>query len=335
MKRSLIHSTLFSILALVLFSACSTKEVYKPKLVGNDWKKYEHSKFTITDTSSNVALLENREVLTNNGVVDVDINSSYRLISQSDDWIISASIDGNVSLVSTKDTSVRKTIDLKKTIAGASVQGNELAVIFADNEIALYDLQSKAILFKEQGSKYIAADSRIINPHFMKGLVLFSTLDGKVIFINDAKKKRLRTSIVSSANYFNNVISLNVMDNKIIATTGYTILAIAEKELRAKYEIRNIVYGKKDISIATKQGEVITLTPDLQVIFKIKFPFAHFYGMISDGDKLYILEKEGYMIVIDKKTFEYSVHKVDFDSDGFIFTSDKKFFINDIIISVE
>jgi len=319
----------------VLFSACSTKEVYKPKLLGNDWNKYKQSKFMITDTASNVALLEDTEVLTTEGVVDVDINSSYRLISHSDDWIISAKIDGNVSLVSTKDTSVIKTIDLKKTVAGASVQGNELAVLFADNEIALYDLNTKAILFKEQGGKYVVADSRIVNPYFMKGLVLFATLDGKVIFVNEAKKKRLRTVIVSSEDHFNNVISLAVVQNKIIAATSYTILSIANKELRAKYEIRNIVHDENTLYIATKQGEIISLTPDLQVISKIKFPFAHFYGMISDGDKLYILEKEGYMIVVDKKSFDYTVHEVDFDSDGFIFTAGKKFFINDMTISVE
>ncbi len=335
MKRFSINATLFSILAVVLFSACSTKEVYKPKLLGNDWNKYKQSKFMITDTASNVALLEDTEVLTTEGVVDVDINSSYRLISHSDDWIISAKIDGNVSLVSTKDTSVIKTIDLKKTVAGASVQGNELAVLFADNEIALYDLNTKAILFKEQGGKYVAADSRIVNPYFMKGLVLFATLDGKVIFVNEAKKKRLRTVIVSSEDHFNNVISLAVVQNKIIAATSYTILSIANKELRAKYEIRNIVHDENTLYIATKQGEIISLTPDLQVISKIKFPFAHFYGMISDGDKLYILEKEGYMIVVDKKSFDYTVHEVDFDSDGFIFTAGKKFFINDMTISVE
>ena len=335
MKRFSINSTLFTILIVTLFSACSTKEVYKPKLVGSDWNKYEQSKFMITDTASNVALLEDTKVLTPKGIVDVDINSSYRLISQSDDWIISANIDGNVSLISSKDTTVKKSIDLKKTVAGASVQGSELAVLFADNEIALYDLNTKAILFKEQGGKYLATDSRIVNPYFMHGLVLFATLDGKVIFVNDAQKKRLRTVIVSSEDDFNNIISLKMVANRIIAATSYKLLSIAKKEVRAKYEIRNIVYDKKEIYIATKQGEVIALTPSLQVVSKVKFPFAHFYGMLSDGDKLYILEKEGYMIVVDKKSFDYSVHEVAFDSDGFIFTAGKKFFINDMTISVE
>ena len=328
-------SLLVAALLVVIFSACSTKEVFEPPVVQDDWAHYNSSDFLITDTSSNVAQLEDTRVLTDTGIVDIDINTTYRLISLSDDWVISASIDGNVSLVSVKDTSTVKTLDLKKSIAGASVEGNELAVLFTDNEIALYDIDSGNILFKEQGSKAIANDSRIVNPYFMRGLVLFGTLDGKVIFVDLAKKKRLRTVIVSSEENFNNVISLNVVDNKIIAATSYKILSIAKKEVRVKYEIRNIVYDDNMIYIATKQGNIISLTPDLQVVSKIKFPFAHFYGMLSDGDKLYILEKEGYMIVVDKKTFDYTIHEVDFDSEGFIFTGDKKFFIDDMTISVE
>jgi len=72
---------------------------------------------------------------------------------------------------------------------------------------------------------------------------------------------------------------------------------------------------------------VISLTPTLQVESKIKFPFAHFLGMISDGDKLYILEKEGYMIVVNKKTFKYSIHEVDLD-DGLVFVGKKAFFVD-------
>nr|WP_275757730.1 hypothetical protein [Sulfurimonas sp. SAG-AH-194-C21] len=311
-----------------MFSACSSKKVYEPITLGDDWKAYEESKHTIIDTSSNVALLEDRTVLTHDGLVNVKIKNDDRLISQSDGWIISASVDGNLSLTSQNDTTVVKHLNLKKSIAGASVSGNDLAITFADNEIALYDIETKSILFKEQGGKFIAADSRIVNPFFMRGLVLFPTLDGKVVFVNNVKKKRLRTVIVSSEDNFNNVIAFDLVENKIIAATSYKILSMAKKEVRVKYEIRSIVYDEDKIFIATKQGKVISLTPDLQVESKIKFPFAHFYAMVSNGDKLYVLEKEGYLIVLDKKTFDYTVHEVDFD-DGFVFTSKKSFFVND------
>jgi len=313
---------------VVFFSACSTKEVFEPLSVDEDWSKYKDSEFDIIDTSSNVALLEDRQVLSRDGIYDVNVSTTDRVISQSGGWIITSSIEGNLNLISQDDKDSVEKFELKKSVASASVEGNTLAVLFADNEIALYDISSKKVLFKEQGGKYIATNSQIVNPYFMRGLVLFATLDGKVVFVNKAKNKRLRTVIVSSEDNFNNVISLNVIDNKIIAATSYKILSMAKKEIRVKYEIRDIVYDERDLYIATKQGEIIALTPDLQLVSKVKFPFAHFYGMVLDGDKLYILEKEGYLIVLDKKSFEYTVHEVDFD-DGYIFTSKDTFFIND------
>lgn len=319
---------LLSTLIVLLFSACSTKEVFEPKQLAHDWDMYEDSDETILDTSSNIALLEENKVLTKEGVIELSVAAEDRLISKSDGWIISATIDGKVTLVSQDDTTMIKEIDLKKTVAGASVEGNTLAILFADNEIALYDMQNESYLFKEQGGKFLAVDSRVVNPFFMRGLALFATLDGKVIFVNTQKNKRLRTVIVSSEDNFNNVISLDLVDNKIIAATSYKILSMAKKEIRVKYEIRDILLDEDTIFIATKQGEVISLTPELQVNSKVKFPFAHFYAMTSDDDKLYILEKEGYMIVIDKITFDYTVHEVDFDG-GFVFVADKTFYVDD------
>jgi hypothetical protein len=325
----------FILLPLVfLFSACSTKQVFEPKKLGSDWEKYEDEKKDIIDTSSNVALLENLQVLTKEGIIDADINASNRLISLSDGWVISASIDGNLYLTSKEDKTLVKKLVLEKTIAGASVKDDEVAVLFADNEIALYSLESKKLLFKEAGAKFIASDSRIVNPHFMKGLVLFATLDGKIVIVNSELKKRLRTIIVSSEDNFNNIISLNILKNKIIAATGHKILSLAQEEIREKYEIRNIAYDETNIFITTKQGEVLSLTSDLQVVLKEKFPFAHFYGVVSNGDKIYVLEKEGYMIILDKNSFEYTVHEVDFD-DGFIFTTDKDFYIDNKKILTE
>ena len=360
MKKYLFFVPLF----VLVFSACSTKEVYEPLKLNTPWNKFETTKSTIIDTSLNAALLEDRTVLTKDGNFDIKISEKNRVISASDGWIISASIDGNLTLTSQIDTALIKNIDLKKTVAAASVDGDELAVVFADNEIAIYDINSQVALFKEQGSKYIATDSRIVNPFFMKGLVLFSTLDGKVIIVNAELKKRLRTIIVSSEDNFNNIISIDLIENKIIAATSYEVLAMAKKELRTKYEIRNILFDDSTIYIATKQGEILSLSSNLEVISKIKFPFAHFYGMISKNGKLFILEKEGYMIVVDESTFDYTVHEFTLETltkytnskeynafiennnfspssitlsldDAYIFTTDKEFYINDKKILVE
>ena len=319
---------------MILLSACSTKEVFQPKELQDEWDQYGSIQSNIVDTSLNIAKLEDNKVLTSEGVLDIRIDKNKRVLSLSDGWVISASIDGNITLVSTKDNSLKKDFQLKKTVAAASVHANTLAVLFADNEIALYSLETKELLFKEQGGKSTAVNTKIVSPYFMNGLVLFSTLDGKVIIVNLKMKKRLRTVIVSSEDNFNNIIYLNIVDKKIVAATAYKVLALSKKELRVKYEIRDIIYDKKNLYIATKQGEIISLTPDLQVNSKIKFPFAHFLGMVSDGEYIYILEKEGYIIKLNKNMKDYTVHEVDI-SNGFIFVTNKLFYVNNKIILIK
>lgn len=319
---------------LVLLSGCSTKEVFKPAVVKDDWSTYGVFNENIVDTSLNVALLEDGTVLTNDGIVKVNIGEGERVVSYSDSWIISASLDGNVTLTSVDDTSLQEKFSLKKTVASASVKDDTLAVLFADNELALYNISNKELFFKEQGSESLAVNTKIVNPYFINDLVVFSTLGGKIVIVNAKLKKKLRTVVVSAEDNFNNVIYFSMLDNKILAATGYKILSMSDKEVRVPYEIRNIVYDDKNIYIATKQGEVISLTPDLQLNAKLKFPFAHFLGMISRDDKLYLLEKEGYIIVINKNMKEYSVHEADVDN-GFVFVTDDAFYVQDKMISVQ
>ncbi len=317
-----------------MFSGCSSKKVFEPKIVKDEWSRYGDRNLSIIDVGSNLALLEDRTVLTKDGIVNIKIDDTQRVISDSDGWIISSQIDGNLTL-SSKESSKEIVFELKKTIATASVKDNNLAVLFADNEMALYNIQTKETILKEQGSKSLAVDARIVAPYFMNGLVVYSTLDGKVIIVNIQLKKRLRTIIVSSKNTFNNIIYFNIIDNKIIAATNTTILSISSKETRVKYEIRNIIYDNENIFITTKQGEVISLNSNLDLNTKTKFPFAHFLAMIADEDKLYLLEKEGYMIVLDKKDMtQYSVYNVNIEED-YLFIGDKVFYIDDEYISIK
>ncbi len=320
--------------ALIIFSGCSTKEVFEPKIIDEDWSHYGDANQTIIDVGSNAALLEDRTILSKEGFINLKISQKERVLSSSDGWIISATIDGNLNLISINDSSKEIFFELKKTIASASVKDETLAVLFADNEMALYNITTKELILKEKGSKSLAVDSRIATPHFMNDLVLFSTLDGKVVIINTTAKKKLRSIIVSSTDTFNNIIYFNVIDEKIIAATGTKILSLSSKEIRAKYEIRDILYDNKNIYLTTKQGEVISLTSNLDVNAKIKFPFAHFLSFISYEDKLYLLEKEGYMIVLDKDMVTFTVHEVDIE-DGYVFVNGKTFYVADEYISVK
>jgi len=327
-------SLLLAIVFTLLFAGCSSKEVYEPKNVKDDWEFHGSSTEKIVDVSSDVAMLESRRVLLKNKLIDTKIEESYRLLGSSDGWVLSSTIDGQLVIDFIADKSMKKKFNLKKTIAGASIKDDILAVLFADNEMALYSISENNLLVKVQGTTPIVVDSRIVNPYFMNDLVLFLTLDGKVVIINSKLKKKLRTTIVSSEDNFNNIIYFNVVDNKLIAATGNKLLSMSTKEIRVSYEIRNIAYSGKDIFITTKQGEIISLTPDLQVNAKVKFPFAHFLGLIIHDDKVYALEKEGYLIELSKDLLKHSVYEVDIE-DGYIFVADKMFYVDDEYISLE
>lgn len=325
--------SLITIIAL-LFSACSSKEVYKPVHVEDDWEHSGSSDVTIKNISPDAALVEDRKVLVSGKALDIVIPESDKLLGYSDGWVISANIDGNLTLQYSADSKMVEKFNLKRTIATASVKNDILAVLFTNNEMALYSIASKSLLLKEQGDAPIVVNSKIVKPYFKDDLVLFSTLDGKVVVINSKIKKKLRTIIVSSEDFFNNIIYFNLVDNKIIAATGHKILSLAQKEIRVSYDIKNVISDDKNIFLSTKQGDVISLTPDLQQKAKLKFPFAHFLGMIVNDDKLYILEKEGYIIEISKDLLKYKVYDVDVD-DGYVFISNKIFYVDDEYISVK
>jgi hypothetical protein len=324
----------FGVAVLVVFSGCSSKEVFEPKHIKDDWKNQGNFKRTVVDTTSNVALLDDSTLLDKKKHIKVNIPQGYRLLSKSDGWVISANATGELSMQYIGDLSMTKSFHLKKTVATASVKDDVLAILFANNEMALYSISTKELLLKEQGSAPIVVNSKITSPHFIDNIVLFFTLDGKVVIIDAKRYKKIRTVIVSGEDYFNNVIYFNVLGNKIIAATGNKILSMSEKEIRLKFDIREVTYDNKNIYIATKQGEIISLTTDLKQNKKVKFPFAHFLGLVSTKNKIYALEKEGYIIELSKDLETYSIYDVSID-DGYIFIANNIFYINDEYISTQ
>ena len=319
---------------VVLFSACGSKEVFKPEKIVDDWEHSGSSDIIIGAISQNAALAENRAVLVDGKSIDVFVAHDEKLLGQSDGWVLSSNIDGNLTIQNIADKSLVEKFNLKKTIAAATVNKDTLGVLFSDNEMALYSIKSKSLLLKEQGNPPIVVNSKIINPYFKDDLVIFATLDGKVVIINAETKKRLRTIIVSSEDHFNNVIYFNLIDNKIIAATGNKILSLSQDEIRLPFDIRSVESDDKNIYIATKQGEIVSLTSDLKENARVKFPFAHFLGLILSNDKIYALEKEGYLIEMPIDLSSSSIYEADIE-DGYVYINDKIFFVHDEYISVD
>jgi outer membrane protein assembly factor BamB len=320
--------------ALLLLGGCGMKESFVPDETEATWPGEGSLAAEIVDVTYDGAQLENGQVLTREGILDVKIPEGYRFIGRSDGRVIAATTEGRVLLKPVADGNGSIELDLKKTVAGASVKGDTLAVLFADNDMALYSLETKAPVMKEGGSSAITVDNRIVNPYFFNDLVLFPTLDGKVVIIHAEEKKQLRSIIVSSEAHFNNIIYFKVIGNTIVAATPTTIFALSDNEARETYDLRDIVYTEEGIWLATKQGEIVALTPSLQLKAKQKFPFAHIIGMIVTDEKVFALEKEGYLIALDKDLGSYKVYDANVE-EGYIFAGEKTFYFDSHFLPVE
>ena len=120
----------------------------------------------------------------------------------------------------------------------------------------------------------------------------------------------------------------------MVAATQHRLFSLSDKERRERYDLRDVVFDADGIWIATKEGEVIHLDASLRPLARQKFPFAHFLGMIVGHNGVYLLEKEGFLIAMDKAMENVEVFSVHLD-EGVTFASDRAFFSRDKIITVE
>ncbi len=319
-------SSLF--LFALFFAGCSTKEVFEPKQITGEWDALKSIDAEIVDKTSDAAQLDNAKVLAGNDELNVTIAPEFRVVGKSAGYILSTDIDGHLRLHDIK-TAQTVELDLKKTIAAASTDGDVVAVVFANGKMALYKLSTKELLLKLEGAASIALDARIVNPYFMNDLVLFLTLDGKIVIVNKNLKKRLRTIIVSAAEYFNNVIYFDIVQNRLIVATGTKILSFGTSQKRAELEARSIAHDEENLYIATKQGDIVEVSPDLDTKSKAHFPFAHFLALKVYDKNVYALEKEGYLIKLSKDLLTYTIYDVDISGDSYVYTGKDRFFVGD------
>jgi hypothetical protein len=326
-------SLLFIALAIGFFSGCSSREYYKPEEVEGSWKSSKSAKEMVVSTTT-AALLKDGFVQVGSLKTTIKPHKDEHLVGSSGDFVILAKVNGELRLVDIKSEK-EIVFSLKKTVASASVDGEFLAVLFANNEMAVYKLDDKTLYLKEQGDSAIVVNSKIVPPLFRDGLVLFPTLDGKVVIINLQTKQKLRTVIIDAEKYFSNVLFFELLEGKMVVATQNKILSLSQDEKRATYDIRSVIRDGSFLYVATKQGEVKKLDSSLNELSSKKFAFAHILGLIASGDKIYAAERNGYLIALDKDLEHFKVYKADIDEDSSTYIYDKSFYIGDELISVE
>ncbi|WP_404319575.1 hypothetical protein [Malaciobacter canalis] len=309
--------------SLIIFTGCSSKKYFE---VDDTLGDYESNSASLNDNIKSFnkvgATLDNGEIITKKGVSNFQLPEGFEFINLSEDTVISTNYLNKILLNKTEH-------EFSTGVVAATLKDNILALVFMDNSIALYDINTKNILMKEYYSKSLANDTRIANPYYMGSLILFPTLDGKVIVVSSKSNKVIRTIVVDADSKFNNIIFLDVVNDTLIASSSNKVVSVGAGVVNLKeYNIRDIISHGQDIFIATIDGQIIKTDISLNIQDRRKYKYAKFYAL-AYGSSLYALESQGYLINISNDFKSDKIYDFSFDNEENVIAIDDIIYHND------
>lgn len=317
------------LLVILILSGCGTKrQNFEPTSLSGEISYDGSLPATIVDVVRGGATLENGQIITKKGLLGVTLPDGFTFLGDSDDRYLATSKCAELVLVDSSSKIVYKR-KFDSAVASASINLNKLAVVLASNEVILIDIDTDKVLYQNNGDKVYAHDSKIAAPYFLTSLLVFPTLDGKLLIIDMNTNKLLRDVVVKSEKFFSNIIYLDVLGDRLVAATKQRVVSINPKTMSfLDREIKDVIILKDRVLVFTKDGNIILTDADLKVLKSKKFKFAAFVGTIH-GKFVYIVERAGFLIATDINLQSSNVYEMPDDIESYVFTTDDKLFYKD------
>lgn len=308
----MIRNKLFYLLfiPIIFFVSCSSKKYFEPTEISGKISFENKLEDRIRISNRYGAVLENGSVITQNGLTHLKISKDAIFLNESEKYYIIAKDCHNIEIIN-KITQTSTLIPTETCSLSASIKDDQLAVISIDNSSNIYDIKTKDILFTQKGVTSIAVNSLVAAPVFLETLVVFPTLDGRLLVVDNKNFIVNRNIIINSEKFFNNIIYLFINgENMVAATEKRLVSVLSGREFSYDANIKDVLYDKDYFYVLTLEGQIIQLDKTLRINNQIKLPFASLSVLISEGDSIFSLEKKGYLIEINKKTFAQRVFRI-------------------------
>ncbi len=325
-NKILILSIVF---ASLILSGCGTKRQYFEPVEPAGVIKYDGNlPATIIDVVRDGATLENGQIITKEGLQEVKLPEGYTFVYNDKDKYLGVNKCSDLIIID----KAGKTLYSQKfnsTVASASMQENLLAVVLADNTISLFDTKANKNVFSQKGDDVYAHDAKIAAPYFLKGLIVFPTLDGKIIIVDSNTYDVVRDIVVKSEKFFSNIIYLDVLDDRLVAATKKRVISINPKSMTfLDEEVKDVIILKNRVLVFTKDGRIVLTNADLKVLKEKKLKFAVFAGTIY-GEFVYVVERGGYLIATDLDLVSTNIYELPDNIETFLFTTKNELFYED------
>lgn len=322
-------------MASFLLLGCGSKKYYTPEQA-HDTLIFDRS-FSSPIAANNRygAMLKDGSLITRDGIIpyNAKIPKRARFLGESGGYYIFAKGCESVYLVrssvldeqafgnqtcSIKEQNTacsQDELEIKTTMCAlsASIKGSLLALIGSDNSMSIFDINAptKEPKFSHKGSSVLAVNELVAAPLFLESLVVFPTLDGRLLIVSTKTFTPERNIIISSEKFFNNVIYLYGDDSRIFAATPKKLISIVSgQEFSYNESIKDALFYKGYLYVLTLDGMLAQLDHTLRPINTEKFTYAKLEGIAIANDTLYTFETHGgYVIAVGLKDFSHKVYK--------------------------
>ncbi|TLD84033.1 hypothetical protein LS70_004295 [Helicobacter sp. MIT 11-5569] len=325
--------TFLGVIGILIFGGCGSKYYFKPEQQSIEGS-IEYDGIAPSWIGSVVrdgaTLLNGRFITKHAEIPNIRLKAGSRYLNETEEYYIVQR--GKALILINKDDRKETNIPLESIPVSVSMDKNLIAIIFDTNTIAIYDLNRMQVVYRQDNVPAPANNTLIASPYFLSDIVVIPTLDGKLIIVDKASMRLVRNIVVNGDKFFNNVIYLEAIGNRMVSATPKRIISVSPNIINTfDANIKDILFFEDRIFIFSNEGEIILTDKDLNEIRRKKFPFAHF-SATNHGKDIVVLETQGYMITVDDSLQTSKIQKLPqaiteptFSASGKIFIGDKFF----------
>ena len=248
--------------------------------------------------------------ITPQGEGSIILPKGYYYVNSDGGRILAADRVGNIIVLKSNGEELAHTKLEAPLVSGVAYYAG-IAYLLQGNRFGIYDPFKNKIIYQKEFRGGAVVDNRLANPIVTQNFLAIPTLDGKLVFISLHTYRPPSVLPVGTLKNYGNIIYLKAFGNEIVAATPTNVITIS-KEGKKVYnaKVADITIKNGLIYILTRDGLVVKLSPNLELIQSKKFAYADFATIAVLDGKIYAFAKSGSLVVMDDNMQKHKVYSV-------------------------
>ena len=320
------------ILLALLFSGCSSKKYFEPENTFSASSASSSYGGSVADLSREGTTLKSGKYIGKSGISTLNLGEGYRFLNENNTYVLASNPEGILKIIDKKTQEPVQAVSLKIPVVSASMKNGLIAYVLNNNTFGIYRMSNNQKVVESRSEKTFAIDTRAASPMFIDNLIVVPMLDGKLIIVDVAYTENAKVVYISSEKMFNNVIYLSRTGNTMVAATPKRLITLGNAgQLEYRANISEVAVSNSIIYLFTKEGEVLALNTDLDVIGTSKYKFAHYATGTAFGGRVYALDQQGSLIVMNSDLTKNKIYDLGTVSEPAFITGSKLYKDGDVI----